>query len=120
MKNWWISILAILVFTSSFQSSLVLIDYHINQDFYETHCENKDKPELSCHGKCQLKKESSNNNEILLVAKFCFEMNLLPTEKIEIGEIQQKFAVEIQQNFNNYQAATSNGYFYKIPHPPQV
>ena len=29
----------------------------INQDFYEIHCVNKAKPDLECHGKCQLKKE---------------------------------------------------------------
>ncbi len=36
----------------------VFIRFKINQDFYaRVLCINKEKPELKCHGKCQLKKQ---------------------------------------------------------------
>jgi len=39
-----------------FLKSVVLIEFKVNQKFIaETLCENKDKPELNCEGKCYLK-----------------------------------------------------------------
>lgn len=119
MKTWWTTLLAILVFASSFQSSLVLVDYHINQDFYENHCENKDRPELSCHGKCQLNQEQDQSG-IYLVAKFCFEMNVLPTSEIKITEDNGIENPLVKINFNRYSSRLSHGYFHKIPKPPQI
>ncbi len=37
---------------------LIHLDYELRKDFIaEVLCINKDKPQLSCHGKCYLKKE---------------------------------------------------------------
>ncbi|MBS1548494.1 MAG: hypothetical protein JSS94_01330 [Bacteroidetes bacterium] len=120
MKSWITTILAILVFASSFQSSLVLVDYQINQEFYETHCENKNKPELSCHGKCQLNKETENKAGIYLVAKFCFEMNILPTETLKIAQTKPSIWEDKNDGFNLYIQPILPGYMDIIPHPPQI
>lgn len=41
-----------------------VIDYVINYEYISTVlCENKDKPELKCCGKCHLKKELANASE---------------------------------------------------------
>ena len=66
MKSITTILLSVLLFGASFQNSLFMVDYAINQDFYEIHCINKAKPSLSCHGKCQLKKESekTTNTEL--------------------------------------------------------
>ena len=120
MKILWSILLSFIVFASSFQSSLVLIDYHINQEFYETHCENKDKPELSCHGKCQLNQEQEKNTALYLVAKFCFEMNLLPSEDILVSE---KPALNLECNKNVFDLPTNpilEGFHNKITKPPQI
>ena len=50
--------LALLLLWISIQQVGVVIYFKINQSYIETQlCENKDKPELACHGKCSLKKE---------------------------------------------------------------
>ena len=120
MKNWWISILAILVFASSFQSSLVLVDYQINRDFYETHCENKNKPELNCHGKCQLNEETEKKSGIYLVAKFCFEMNVLPTSKVQFSTHFLAEETKKDKNFIDYSSPIFDGFVAIIPHPPEI
>lgn len=46
-----------LIVVSVCQSAKV-IHFYLNQDeIAEKYCENKDKPELKCHGKCHLNKE---------------------------------------------------------------
>lgn len=58
MKHIIISILLIIYGFAIISPALPMVDYvmhykHISQDL----CENKDKPEMHCNGKCHLKKE---------------------------------------------------------------
>jgi len=52
-------ILVLLLFTAKILSMpIAYIDFKLNERFVaEQLCENKDKPELSCLGKCQMKKQ---------------------------------------------------------------
>lgn len=64
---------------------LPVVDYIINYDYISTHlCENIEKPELKCNGKCHLKKELASeakkdnsksneqkNNSIVFEILFC-------------------------------------------------
>lgn len=55
-------VIAIVVFTSLFSHSLCRIGitawYELNRSSITTqHCENKDKPQVGCNGKCYLKKQ---------------------------------------------------------------
>ena len=83
MKSSVTILLSILIFGASFQNSLFMIDYKINQDFYEIHCVNKEKPEMECHGKCQMKKESEKSTNPFNLVKYAFEFNILPTAPAE-------------------------------------
>ncbi len=48
-------VLSTLVLSSSVMNALALLDYASRYDHYaEVLCENKDKPNLACHGSCQL------------------------------------------------------------------
>lgn len=52
----------LLIFIISVRSFLPLLDYVINYDYISTQlCENRDKPELLCNGKCYVKKEFTQN-----------------------------------------------------------
>lgn len=55
----YIAILLIVAFSSSTLCKLgIVANYYVNFKYYvEVLCENKDKPELACKGKCHLKKE---------------------------------------------------------------
>lgn len=53
-----ISFLLAVVFLAGLvcQTSAVL-HFYLNRDSIAINCENKDKPEMKCHGKCQLEKK---------------------------------------------------------------
>lgn len=45
------------------QPILPLIEYNVNKEYIASVlCENRDKPELACNGKCYLNKKLKNNN----------------------------------------------------------
>lgn len=53
-----------LVLINSTKSSLVYTYYKLDPvGFIENLCENNDKPELQCNGKCQLKKVAESNSK---------------------------------------------------------
>ncbi len=68
-----------------FYSSGFLLDYYVNSDTYKANCENIDRPELNCDGKCilALKMKSSDQSEQRKLApipsNFEFFKSELPT-----------------------------------------
>ena len=56
-------LLSLLILFSTFRISLTFAYYYLDTaDFVERFCENIDKPELKCNGKCHLKKVAKNTN----------------------------------------------------------
>jgi hypothetical protein len=54
----------IVIFAMILKPILPVIDYVVNYEYISTVlCENKDKPELNCCGKCHLKKELAKASE---------------------------------------------------------
>ena len=99
---------------------LPLFDYWVNYKYIANElCENQDKPELECNGKCHLKKElakaateeSSNSKDKKQVSK----------QEIEILFFQETFNFE-SKNISSVSVKVptfySNNYF--IPHFPQL
>lgn len=72
MKRAFLYFFACITFAASFQNSLFIVDYQINRNFYETHCINRAKPQLNCHGKCMLKKETEKTDKAFTAAAFAF------------------------------------------------
>ncbi len=62
----WFSVLTVSLFLSSiFRPVFPVYDYFLNYDYIvNVLCINRDKPEMHCDGKCYLKKEFSENNEL--------------------------------------------------------
>jgi len=57
-------VLSSLILFSSLRVSFTYAYYELDPiGFIENLCENKDKPELACNGKCQLKKVAEDNSE---------------------------------------------------------
>ena len=73
MKTLFSILCTFFLFICSFQPALILVDYQINRDFYEFHCENKAKKEILCNGKCLLTKNSNQNNNTSQFLKICFD-----------------------------------------------
>ena len=90
-----------------------------NKSFTEAFCENKDKPELKCNGKCQMSKlaeqDSSNDNNSNYLENLKREITLFmtypPVE--ELTPIQNKYLPDFL-----YQNQYSFLFFRQIPHPP--
>jgi hypothetical protein len=108
------------VFLVSIQNSLVILDYHINRDFYERVCINKDKPEMKCHGKCKMKEETSKNSAQTEIIKLGFEFNILPAKHIELPKSTIKTVIKEKFKYYFSQEHLSGGYLEILPHPPQV
>ncbi len=120
MKSITTIILSLILFGASFQNSLFMIDYKINQNFYEIHCINKAEPQLDCHGKCQMKVESEKNTNPFNLVKYAFEFNILPTAPADYFIKKQNF-VHSQTTDFIYKELFIPEIFLSIPaHPPQV
>lgn len=96
MKNWKfiLSILfSTLILYNSLRVSITYIYYNVDTaGFIEALCENKDKPELECNGKCHLNKIIKTNND---------EKNK-PIEIIDFKDIllynQKNFSIHLIEN----------------------
>ena len=120
MKSITTVILSLIIFGASFQNSLFMIDYTINQDFYEIHCVNKDKPSLKCHGKCQMKIESEKSTNPFNLVKYAFEFNILPTAFADYFIKKQNLAPAEAGNFTYQELFMPEISLRILPHPPQV
>ena len=119
MKALFSLILSLIIFTASFQNSLFMIDYQINRAFYEIHCINKDKPEMDCHGKCQMKKESDKSSNPFNQVKYSFEFNILPAKPLEFN-LNSATQLERKVEINTFYADfILPGLSEIFPHPPQ-
>ena len=64
MKYFSISILICLFLGQILSSSLILLNYEFNTSYIiENFCENTDKPEMHCDGKCHLNKQIQADSE---------------------------------------------------------
>ncbi len=120
MKYFVSFILSFVVFLASFQSSLLFWDYQINRDFYEMHCVNKANPEMDCHGKCEMQKESEQTNSPLNIVKIGFEFNILPTRNIEIPKRSVSLSVEEKSIFSVHNKNLQEGYSKVLSPPPNA
>ncbi|WP_213197261.1 hypothetical protein [Cloacibacterium caeni] len=119
MKSAISFILSSIIFLASFQNSLFYVDYQINTEFYETYCINKQKPELDCNGKCQVKKATEQSQNPASQIKYAFELNILPSKPIET-EIKNPFSLELKtKKFSYNHIFTLDGYTHILPDPPK-
>lgn len=115
-------LLAALILSNSLRVSITYAYYKLDPvGFIEALCENKDKPELQCNGKCHLKKvaESQDNNEKTPESIVDFkELMLVSYPKEDIKQIAE-FVLKRQSpnSYNNlYSFLNTVDWF----HPPRV
>ena len=120
MKSLISLVFSIIILGASLQDGLFMLDYKINQDFYEIHCINKAKPEMDCHGKCQMKKNGEKTANFFSLVKYSFEFNILPAKVANFSIIKEaRFDAEISTF--SYQDQFLAEYIPGIlPHPPQI
>lgn len=58
MKKSFGILMTLLTLLITMQQGIIFLHFKLNQEYIEAnYCINKAKPELNCHGKCELKKE---------------------------------------------------------------
>lgn len=119
MKSFFLTLLSAIIFMASFQNTLLLVDYKINTAYYELHCVNKSKPEMNCHGKCGMKKESEKSNSPFKLQKYSFDFNMLPYTTWEVKDGATVFVLSDQPLFFTMIHETSAGFADVLPDPPQ-
>ena len=108
------------------QPALPFIEYFINYDYISTElCENRDKPVLSCNGKCYLEDQVNESNNLLehheqvpmlpkvdLSAYPLFVLFKSTYQKLHaIVKIEDKFFLNPKETFQEI--------IFSIFHPPQ-
>jgi hypothetical protein len=98
---------------------MAYLDYQIHRSFYEERCINKDKPEMECDGKCQMKEkeEASNNLAETEFVKIGYEFNFLPKKQIDLPKPTVKRIEKTKYYFR--EDKLSSGYYKILPHPPE-
>ncbi len=108
-----------------FNSTRVSLNYaYYNLDpvsFIEAFCENQDKPELKCNGKCHLNKvaKSQDKDQKTPESIVDFKELILFTNTFEPFIFQQKKHLK-KQNITAYQNLYSYNNINDCFHPPQV
>ncbi|WP_413532237.1 hypothetical protein [Empedobacter brevis] len=94
----------------------MVIDYEINRDVYELLCENQDKPELMCNGKCLLSKKTETTQSSSLTAKVFIDIVYIPTNLVNL---HSNLLVEnsTQTTFSDQEYSIRKMY-YSIPDIP--
>lgn len=114
-------ILTTLILFSSLRVSLNYAYYELDPvGFIEKLCENKDKPELQCNGKCHLKKvaeSSTENQQEPAKSTTLKEITLFVVNKFEysVSEI-----IKTETKIFKYKNLYAFSSIHQIDRPPQV
>lgn len=120
MKLFIVTILSLLLLGNSLKVSFTYVWYALDIDsFVEQFCENKDKPQLQCNGKCYLtkvSKDSSSDKTDKLPAIEWQKLFYFHTEEnIEIAKISLDFKSANFWYTNQYYKLNTSYIF----HPPR-
>ena len=113
----------LLVLNSTFFQAGILVSYMVDIEGYtEAFCENTDKPEMQCHGKCHLTKmlaeseeNKQENKELPPPEKFAQVYLPVRSEDREpnIPETQHRISF-------HYFAELTDGAYHTVFHPPKT
>ena len=88
---------SLMIFISGSKNLLYIIDYHANRDFYESVCENKNRPEMECHGKCQVSKELQDTSPSFSLSNLGFDFHFIHVQQVSgLGKRVILFASDLQ------------------------
>lgn len=105
----------------SMRAAFVFVDYQVNYEFYsQVLCENKNKPELQCNGKCHMMKEMAETKDDEAKGQTSEFHRIRLVEIIHEVKIVSFIKSEKHAQFFTYsEAAESLGFTPPTP-PPQL
>lgn len=106
--------LACAVFAQQGSKTFILLDYLVNKKYISTVlCENRNRPQCHCNGKCHLRKEFKNDDE----RQGNDKQNLI--EKKEISFWENHFRTEL--DFRQFsEKITFNRFDFQIPYSAEL
>jgi hypothetical protein len=120
-------LLSIMMFLIPFNRIWILASYHLNQTYIAQNlCENRDKPQLQCHGKCFLKKqlEKEDSSEKAKMLRILLEKGeILYCHNLNNYLFSSPYLLLIYplvQHKSHYNPIYSADYSNAIFHPPPV
>ncbi len=123
MKKIIAIVIVISIFLHSCSQLLILANYLANKDYISKNlCENRNKPQLHCNGKCCLKKKldadskqkstnSQTQKEQEVQTLFCNDLKI---------SIPTNYYTNVQMEFNIYKFILKTSYLVSVFHPPSV
>ncbi|MGB0369079.1 MAG: hypothetical protein ACPGD8_06720 [Flavobacteriales bacterium] len=123
MKSLGILGLALAFVIQMMSASLILVNYEVNTAYIiENFCENTDKPELHCDGKCHLKKQIEADSEqksetpsaLTEIVTFVLAVEEVPSFELDF------FSTKTNTNNSLYLEGSYSNHLQSIFHPPQV
>ncbi|MBV7440549.1 hypothetical protein KRX57_03885 [Weeksellaceae bacterium TAE3-ERU29] len=104
IKVYFIGFCTILMLFSSIKVGFFHAFYFIDREgFTQLFCENKERPEMKCNGKCQMEKMAkSDTEETKKTSEFKFQPNDIPLIYEEINYFIFSKEVETKPNNFNY------------------
>lgn len=116
-----VSLLLVALAAQTFNSGFIMLDFFLHQSYIAQNlCINKDKPQMKCCGRCQLRKKIAQENST---------QGQLPARKYNMTHLL--FFNDIISASSTYVCAYKSGYpelvnyfpstvFFDILHPPQA
>lgn len=104
------------------RTAMPILDYAVNYQYISTQlCENRDKPELRCNGKCYVKKEILKSSENQNAKESKIQIKSIDVFVVnEISEFKADVSVEkkIENNFRNCFNLMGKPFDEGVFHPP--
>ncbi|PWH85778.1 hypothetical protein DIT68_06705 [Brumimicrobium oceani] len=106
----------------SFNQIGIFAEYIMDiEQFTELYCENKDKPELKCNGKCHLSDQLADNQEEKESKEIHVSPEILMFLDEAIVEVQEKTEFHVEENISYYfNTDLTKGIVNPIFQPPQT
>ena len=110
-----------LIFYNSLRISLTYAYYYLDMaDFIERLCENKDKPELQCNGKCHLKKVTQTDTNDKQTPSKIIDLKRIVLFVENPSKHEFKNGSMDETRFVNYTNLYTYTAVYKHYHPPKA
>lgn len=115
-----ISFLLIFVLVFSMMKNSLMLSFYLidTEDFVELFCENKEKPEMKCNGKCELSKLAKEDNQ---PSKTSSILDSLQNELVYYASsftCNFDLLLKEEKHQFGYQNLYSYSYSQSITHPP--
>lgn len=103
----------------SSKNAVLLADYSLNRGYYESICENKNRPDMDCHGKCQMQKDAQKESSPINLNQFSLEFYPLNTSPDTLLP-QHAGISELRARVADFCRFSIPEISYTIPVPPPV